>query len=358
MGNFGFGTEEKELTLAQLAIVNAPEKRIAVEASAATLKTTTLIERLRRVLRSGVNPSGIAVITFTRMAAAELIGRLGDDYKSQMFVGTVHGLAAYILNCHGYGDLVEMSAKDEDFDRLFDACRNFCPDAMGRYMTVFLDEGQDSTESQLKFIFDFLRPVNFFVVYDLKQCIFEFAGAAPAKLTEYLDKNKATHYTLKENFRNGQSILRFAKRIIAKEGFIDHSIAAVPYAGKVINEPWDVSMLERFVAADPKHYGDWGILCRTNKDIEYLSGLLEQRDIPYYTFRQSEVSKEQLDKMMKDNAVKLLSGHSSKGLGFNKVLAFHPSWHGDDAARVNYVIATRARELLIWARKERKKPRR
>lgn len=356
--NFGFGNEEKDLTLAQLEILNAKEKYIAVEASAASLKTTTLIERVRRVLQSGADPSRIAVITFTRMAAAELIGRLGDDYRSQMFVGTVHGLAASILSRNGYGYLIEGAAEEEEFDRLFDACKNFCGADMAYYRTIFLDEGQDSTETQLKFIFDFLRPINFFVVYDLKQCIFEFAGASPQILLTYLNNYNAKTYYLKENFRNGQSILRFAKRIIAREGFVDHSIAAVPYAGKVINEPWDESMFERFIEPFPESYGDWGVLCRTNRDLDYIRILLEKREIPYYTFKQSEVSKEQLDRMMGENRVKLLTSHSSKGLDFKKVLVYHPSWSGEDAARVNYVAATRAKELLVWARRERKKPQR
>lgn len=356
--NFGFGNEEKDLTLAQLEILNAEEKYVAVEAPAASLKTTTLIERVRRVLRSGADPARIAVITFTRMAAAELIGRLGDDYRSQMFVGTIHGLAASILSRNGYGHLIDGAAEEEEFDRLFDGCRNFCSADMAYYKAVFLDEGQDSTESQLKFIFDFLRPINFFVVYDLKQCIFEFAGASPRILVEYLRERGAKTYYLKENFRNGQSILRFAKRIIAREGFVDHSIAAVPYAGKVVNEPWSESMLERFIEPFPNSYGDWAILCRTNKDLDYVKILLEKHCIPYYTFKQSEVSKEQLDRMMGENRVKLLTIHSVKGLTIKKVLVYHPSWSGEDAARVNYVAATRAKELLVWARREKKKPQR
>ena len=68
-----------ELTELQKKIINAPENKIAVDACAAALKTSTLIEKVRKLLRDGNDPSSIAVITFTRMAANELIDRLGED---------------------------------------------------------------------------------------------------------------------------------------------------------------------------------------------------------------------------------------------------------------------------------------
>ena len=75
------------ITKLQKKILDAKENKIAVCASAAALKTSTLTEKTRQLLLSGVNPSRIAVITFTRMAAQELINRLGDDYKDGIFIG-------------------------------------------------------------------------------------------------------------------------------------------------------------------------------------------------------------------------------------------------------------------------------
>lgn len=346
----GFVSEVSfDLTPAQAAIVEATDGRIAVEASAASAKTTVLTERVRRLIRRGANPKGIVVITYTRMAAAELIGRLGKDFKSEMFIGTVHGFAARLLSLSGHGDLVGEAAEKEDFDKLFIACRNFCSGFVSQFHTVFLDEAQDSTESQLRFIFDFLKPVNFFVVYDEKQTLFEFAGASPETLRHFLSREKAIYYPLNENFRNGSAILRFAKRIIAKDGYIDHSIATAPFLGKVINEPWDEAMLDTYVAA-MRPYRDWAILCRTNADIAYIGELLDKKGIPYCTFKQSEITKEQMDILMKDDKVKLLTIHSAKGTQYNNVLVYRPTWYGDDSVKVNYVAATRAKRLLIWAR--------
>jgi len=88
-----------------------------VLAAAAAGKTAVLTERARKLLRDGVNPSDIAVITFTNLAAQELRDRLADDYKDGIYIGTIHGLANKFLLTHGIntGKLIE----DEKFDEFF-----------------------------------------------------------------------------------------------------------------------------------------------------------------------------------------------------------------------------------------------
>ena len=61
-----------KLSKLQEKIVNAPEPCIVVHAAAAAGKTAVLTERVRKMLRDGINPSDIAVITFTNLAAQEL----------------------------------------------------------------------------------------------------------------------------------------------------------------------------------------------------------------------------------------------------------------------------------------------
>ena len=99
------------LTELQQHILNAPEPRIGVTACAAALKTSTLIEKVRRLLNEGIDPSSIAVITFTRMAAQEMVERLGKDYKDGLFIGTIHALAAHFLSKKGVGKRYYASCK-------------------------------------------------------------------------------------------------------------------------------------------------------------------------------------------------------------------------------------------------------
>ena len=67
-----------ELSELQKQIVTAPAEKMVVISRAATGKTRCLTERVRHWLREGVTPSSICCITFTNLAANELLayGRL------------------------------------------------------------------------------------------------------------------------------------------------------------------------------------------------------------------------------------------------------------------------------------------
>ena len=336
-----------KLTQLQNDIINLKYKKVAVQAAAASLKTSTLIEKIRQLLVSGYDPGSIAVITFTRMAAAELIERLGKDYSTGLFVGTIHSLAAHFLVLNGLGNRIKTIAEEEDFDLLFSLCQNI--DVSTEFNYVFLDEAQDTGEKELEFIFEKIKPDNFFVVYDLRQSIYSFKGANPKLLIKYLKDNNALFCSLNENFRNGKEILNFAKSIIHKSSEDDDSIA-MKQNGEVIKCKWKTDMIINLINSY-NDYKDWAILTYSNRDLSILGKYLKQNNIPYNTFKQSEITHEQLNLIMKENKVKLLTIHSSKGLGFKNVIVYNPSWWMKDAIHINYVAATRAKDLLIWASK-------
>ena len=82
----------------QLEIVNAIEPRIIVEAGGGSGKTRTLIERVKKLLNDGVEPSNIVCITFTNMAAEEMKERLIDvPGIDDCFIGTIHSFANRIF---------------------------------------------------------------------------------------------------------------------------------------------------------------------------------------------------------------------------------------------------------------------
>lgn len=58
---------------------------------------------------------------------------------------------------------------------------------------------------------------------------------------------------------------------------------------------------------------------------------------------------------MRENTVKVLTAHSSKGLEIPCVLAYNIRAYNDEEARLCYVAATRARDFLIWAKAPKKK---
>ncbi len=335
-----------ELSKKQKEIINSPYNRIAVRAAAASGKTALLTEKVRSLLVAGVIPSTIAVITYTRMAAANLIERLGDDYKDGIYIGTVHSLAAHFLSKYGKGGLIHQAAEDEEFDTLFLECQNL--NLKGEFDWVLLDEGQDSSTHQLEFIFTMLAPPNIFVVYDDRQCIFEEKN----RLDDYIKSEKLYVYQMNENYRNCPTILKFAKTQLKGSKLTDDSIACNMIPGMVWRDSYSFDI---FKSIPEDEYNNWAILAPTNQDLTYLKKQLENLNIPYATFRQGSVTKEQLTKLMSENTVKLLTIHSAKGLEWDNVIVYDTShfmlkaaWY---AVALRYVAATRAKSKLYWLKK-------
>lgn len=82
----------------QQEIVDSDEPRIIVEAGAGSGKTRVLIERVKRLLKDGVEPSNMVCITFTNMAAEEMKERLvGVPGIGDCFIGTIHSFANKIF---------------------------------------------------------------------------------------------------------------------------------------------------------------------------------------------------------------------------------------------------------------------
>ncbi len=60
----------KNLNLEQLSAVTAPMGNNLVIASAGTGKTSTIVGRIANLLRNGIDPSKILLLTFTNKASA------------------------------------------------------------------------------------------------------------------------------------------------------------------------------------------------------------------------------------------------------------------------------------------------
>lgn len=338
-----------ELSKLQQDIVNSTARDIAVVASAAAGKTAVLTERVRKMLRDGINPSDIAVITFTNLAAQELRDRLADDYKEGIYIGTIHGLANTFLTSRG----IDTSAlrNEQAFDKLFDLIKQY-PGCVKHYKYLLLDESQDTSPKEYEFIFDMIKPESFFVVGDYRQSIYSFRSADPELFNSLVADPLVATYYLNENYRNGSNILRFAADILKRGGLVDDAIPMRRGNGKVYEGLPNYDTLKRWIKEN-KPFSDWAVLCNTNTDIANMIYVLSNDGIPCITFKQGEVTKEQLNELMKSDAVKVLTRHSSKGLEFPNVAVWEPAYWttGSDSKepyRVNYVAATRARDILLW----------
>ncbi|NLT49923.1 MAG: ATP-dependent helicase [Ignavibacteria bacterium] len=91
---------KSELNEAQFEAASAIEGTFLVIAGAGTGKTRTLVYRVARLIESGYDPKSILLLTFTRKAAREMMGRaslLLDDRCSKVNGGTFHSFANLTL---------------------------------------------------------------------------------------------------------------------------------------------------------------------------------------------------------------------------------------------------------------------
>ncbi len=95
----------QELNPQQLAAVEVVDGPALVIAGAGSGKTRVLVYRVARLIDSGVDPSSILLLTFTRKAAQEMLGRVGmliGPQSDRVMGGTFHAVANLLLRRHGH----------------------------------------------------------------------------------------------------------------------------------------------------------------------------------------------------------------------------------------------------------------
>ena len=343
----------QELSKKQKEIVEATESKIVVISAASSGKTQTLTSRIKFLLENGVNPHELVAITFTNLAAQEIKERVGDIAKD-CFIGTVHAYCNYLLM---YGrvetrDLLDNEKFDELFKRISDN-----PQCIKFVDHLLLDEAQDSSEEQFEFLLDMVRPAHYMLVGDARQSIYRFNGSAPERFLELSKDPTVKVYHLNENYRNATNILNFAKMIIRQNGYdyIDDSIPMRETAGYVTTVEYSPEAIARTIKARG-NYGSWFIICRLNAQMEAPASYLKKYGVPFSIIRRADFSSnKELREKMKEVTVKIMTIHGSKGLEAENVVVVgaQTRHYGRQSEQientcVNYVAATRARDLLVW----------
>ena len=345
--------ETVKLTEQQRAIVEATEPRIVVVASAAAGKTRCITERVRWLLKNGVPANEIVTITFTNAAAEEIMERLGNP--SGLFIGTIHSLANFYLRSGGI-DTTKL-LNDEKFDDLFKLVKKY-PDCVQHVSHLIVDEAQDSNPQQFEFLLDMIAPDNYMLMGDHRQSIYRFNGATPDYVLGLMESPEVTTYDLNENFRNAPEILTYAQSLIRQLGY-DYEDYSTPMRtnlrGRVVNVDYSgegiVRTIQRYVSEGKSLYSDWFILTRTNAESDAIMQVLKRHNVPYDTFKKAQLDNKGLKEKMRENTVKVLTIHTAKGLEADNVVVIGARYRDVEEKCVNYVAATRARNLLVWAYK-------
>lgn len=342
----------------QLNIIQSTRPKIIVLSSAASGKTAVLTERIRWLIDQGVDPHGIVAFTFTNAAADEMRKRLGEK-GDDVHISTIHSYANFLLMSNGIdtSHLIDQEKFDEFFELIAEH-----PEVTRPVEHLLLDEAQDSNQQQFSFIFDYIKPKNVFIVGDLKQSIYSWNGSDPTLLLNCTMDDSFVVYHLNENYRNGRNILNFAKTIInggdiGGVPIYDDSICMRDTTiDRVMEIPFDIPALIRGIKMNGD-YKNWFVLTRTNAMIDTLMTEFTAAGVPCDTFKRSQISAADFQAKMAADTVKVLTVHSAKGLEAPKVIVVEvPRWsRNPEEQRVAYVAATRARDVLIWTKKQAKR---
>ena len=183
--------------------------------------------------------------------------------------------------------------------------------------------------------------------------IYSFRNAKPQLLINLSRRADVKTYVMNENYRNAPQILDVARLIIKKNDIYDDSIAMRDTYG--IYESFVYSP-ENLVKRIKKYgsYKDWSILTRSNAQVAMIQQDLERYGIPTLTFKQGDVSQEELKNFLDADKVKVLTIHSSKGLSLRYVGVYGAWWGKKEEHRLNYVAATRAMDGLFWMKEPKK----
>ena len=167
---------------------------------------------------------------------------------------------------------------------------------------------------------------------------------------------KYKKFYLTENYRNGTEILKKADYVINQvPNKVDKKVK--PMSKKSGEVRIDSKFkLDKYLAELKRegNYGNWFILVRSNKDIFKVSERLQSMQIPYSTFKRSDLKLSELKAEMALDTVKVLTVHTSKGLEVPNVLLVgnfpmkEPVYRKNPEERkVLYVGITRAESKLI-----------
>jgi superfamily I DNA/RNA helicase len=220
-----------------------------------------------------------------------------------------------------------------------------------------VDEAQDSNPQQFEFLLDMIAPDNYMLMGDHRQSIYRFNGATPEYILSLMESPEVTTYELTENYRNAPEILQYAKNGIRTLGrdYEDYSVPMRSTHGRVIDVPYSgegiATTIERYVSRGDCDYKDWFILTRTNAELDTILQVLKRHKIPTDTFKRAQLDNKGLKEKMRENTVKVLTIHTAKGLEADNVVVIGARYRDVEEKCVNYVAATRARNLLVWAYK-------
>lgn len=225
--------------------------------------TIALLKAKHEVSSNSLKPKQkILFLSFARATVSRVEEQLANmklskEEKSQIEINTYHGFTWEVLKSHGYllngvrsihlllppeaasrfAEYTDNSEIKKEKSRLFfeegllhfdlfaEQCSNLFENSQNltnifcdTYPIIILDEFQDTNLHEWKLIKRLGEKSRIIALADAEQRIYEFRGADPARITEYIKHFKPIPYDfgLENNRSNGTDIIKFGNDILTK----------------------------------------------------------------------------------------------------------------------------------------------
>lgn len=193
--------------------------------------------------------------------------------------------------------------------------------------------------------------------------IYGFKGADFTYFKSLIDNPEYESHILENNYRSRKKIVDYSNKLIStihdvipktcKCKVTSKLPAVIKHNIGTIND-----VIEYLKAVDSRDYGTWAVLTRNNDNAVKIGRQCYVNNIPYTTFKQRGMSANEVQAMMEENSVKVMTIHSAKGLEFDNVILVGNEfpdatkiddsyWLDSESCRIYYVGVTRAKNNLI-----------
>lgn len=331
-----------ELNNKQKQIIEADEDRILVLSAAAVGKTRCITERIKHLLEKGIDPSKIVAFSFTNMAAEEMKKRL-PNVPQNLYIGTIHGYANKICLSQGIDTYNDIAS--ENFQALIEKASKLGKSQLPEIEHMLVDEFQDICPHEFNF-FNKLRPKNFCCLGDARQAIYGFKGATDKYFKQLYQDPNCKKYFLTDNYRNAPNIIDFADDFLRYSNNIGPNAKPMKKNEGLIEECSFSEAFDNLRLTSKRK--DWVVLCRTNAEVAAVQNMLDKDKIPNITFKKKDLSLKEMETLMTQDAIKVLTIHSFKGLESPFVIVIGAKIYNEEERRISYVAATRAMNILYW----------
>ncbi len=359
------------------AVLREPNVNQRIIASAGSGKTTTLTARIAYLIsQHNVKPESIVLMTFSRNAAAQMIGRIESLIgPTKIWAGTFHGLSRSLMQKYNSSQLETLYFVDELIQMgITWLTTKQGREWVGKLRYIVVDEFQDINAAQWKMVERMCHPgARLLVVGDDSQNIYTWRGS-DVKFILDLDKKVygLVDDQLRVNYRSTDQIINAANAVM-------RHIPTLPWkkamcgSGKQGRKPdihffwhmrdetkWILQTISQIQKQNPAL--TIAILSRTNIDLFRIEEELTGGPIRY---RLCDCGREEDTESPSMNVVDLVTLHASKGLEWDIVFVIHcndevfpASKKKEDIIcerRLFYVAVTRARKhlFLSYSKNER-----